>query len=101
MTTLTDNQKHLFKTLAVHSDGVERGIHIRDITNPVDLNIRSLNVKEISDFTGFHPVAIRGLIHNLETKGLIIVIKNPRRGNTNVTFTDAGYELVKKYFQPL
>ena len=101
MTTLTDNQKFLFKTLAVHSDGVERGIHIRDITNPVDLNIKALNVKELSDFTGYHQVAIRGLIHNLETKGLIIVTKNPRRGNTHVIFTDVGYELVKKYFPPM
>lgn len=98
MTTLTANQKFILKALAVHSDCAERGIYIRDITNPSDLDMKILNVKELSDFSGLHQVAVRGLLNNLQNKGLIFLIKNKRNKNVRVVFTDAGFNLVKEYF---
>ncbi len=97
MFALTENQKFMLKALAVHSDCAERGISIRDITNPADLNMKNLNVKELADFSGLHQVAVRGLIYSLENKGLIFAIKSKRGNRTRIVFTDAGYNLIKDY----
>lgn len=98
MITLTANQKFMLKALAVHSDCAEKGILIRDITNPADLDMKNLNVKELADFSGMHQVAVRGLIYSLENKGLIFAIKSKRGNRTRIVFTDAGYNLIKDYF---